>query len=290
MNTAMKVLDPPAVDRPIPKDQMELVRRTVANGATADELALFLFDCQRQGVHPLDKLIHFTKRGGRYTPVTSIDFMRAQAAASGEMAGSDDPVFVTSDDGKPLAASVCVYRITSGQRYAYQATARWAEYCPDNAPMWRKMPFTMIAKCAEALALRKAFPKQLAGLYTTDEMDQAGSGQGRAEILDALTTPPPAAEPTPPPAPKIGGAVVITQVDPAPPGGKIVGYLEHTGQPGGADHLPLFDAYLLAFAVECCDNKTPVFVTTKPGKTSGKAYVTGIRPAEDPGVPADLAF
>ena len=144
----------------------------MANGATNDELALFLYDCERRGIHPLDKLLHFTKRGGKYTPVTSIDFMRAQAAMSGEMAGSDDPVF-TMNGEKLEAATVTVYRLTQGQRFAYAATARWSEYCPDNAQMWRRMPHTMLGKCAEALALRKAFPQQLAGLYSSEEMQQA---------------------------------------------------------------------------------------------------------------------
>lgn len=159
-----------------PKDQIELITRTVAKDATHDELALFLYDCQRRGVHPLDKLLHFTKRGGRYTPVTSIDFMRSQAAMSGEMAGSDDPLFSRpgpADDG--FAATVTVYRITQGQRFAYTATARWTEYCPTAGQdhMWKRMPHTMLGKCAEALALRKAFPQQLAGLYSREEMDQA---------------------------------------------------------------------------------------------------------------------
>jgi len=168
-------------ERPaIPADELDLIRKTVANGATDAELKLFLFDCQRRGVHPLDKLLHFTKRGGRYTPVTSIDFMRSQAASTGEMAGSDDPVFHPKPTGAdpekflpPSAATVTVYRMTQGQRFAYTATARWAEYCPDNAPMWRRMPHTMLGKCAEALALRKAFPQQLQGLYAREEMDQA---------------------------------------------------------------------------------------------------------------------
>jgi hypothetical protein len=67
-----------------------------------------------------------------------------------------------------------VYRLTQGQRFAYTATARWSEYKPDqNDFMWRKMPHTMLGKCAEALALRKGFPRQLAGLYAKEELDQA---------------------------------------------------------------------------------------------------------------------
>lgn len=162
-------------------DQLELVKRTVAQGATADELKLFLYDCQRQRVHPLDKLIHFTvhktKSGDRkYTPVTSIDFMRIRAAETGEYAGSDDAVFVV-DEMYPRAAQVTVWRLVQGQRCAFTATARWHEYKPEmNDFMWRKMPHTMLAKCAEALALRKGFPRQLAGLYTSEELDQGDQG------------------------------------------------------------------------------------------------------------------
>jgi len=149
---------------------LALVKRTVAPGATDDQLALFLHDCQRRGVHPLDKLIVFTNAGGKYTPITTIDYMRSRAAESGEMAGSDDAAF--TGEG-PTSATVTVYRLTSGARYAYSATARLKEY-RRNTPTWNHMPHTMLAKCAEALALRKAFPHQLAGLYTREEMQQAG--------------------------------------------------------------------------------------------------------------------
>ena len=154
-------------------EQLELVRKTVAVGATADELKLYLYDCARQGVHPLDKLIHFTKRSGKYTPITSIDFMRIRAAETGEYAGSDDAVF-GGTDGVPSFATVTVWRLVQGTRCSFAATARMSEYKPDaNDFMWKKMPHTMLAKCAEALALRKGFPKQLAGLYAKEEMDQA---------------------------------------------------------------------------------------------------------------------
>jgi phage recombination protein Bet len=158
-------------------DQMTLVKQTVAAGATEAELKLYLYDCVRQGVHPLDRLLHFTKRGGKYTPVTSIDLMRIRAADTGEYAGNDDAIFKSDDhSGPPDSATITVWRLVQQQRYGFTATARWTEYCPPSGQdhMWRKMPYTMIAKCAEALALRKGFPRQLAGLYAREEMDQAG--------------------------------------------------------------------------------------------------------------------
>lgn len=163
---------------PITTEQRSLIVNTIARDATPEELELFFYDCRRHGVHPLDKLIHFTKRKGRYTPITSIDLMRTRAAETGEMAGSDDAEFVeTPDRPYPKEAKVVVYRLTQGQRFPYSATARWDEYYPgDGDPgfMWRKMPKGQLGKCAEALALRKAFPKQLSGLYAKEEMDQAG--------------------------------------------------------------------------------------------------------------------
>lgn len=177
MTTALVEREPVALAVPVvTPDQLELVKRTVASGATDAELKLYLYDCGRQGVHPLDRLLHFTKRGGKYTPVTSIDLMRTRAADTNEYAGNEDAVF-TGKPGEPdFAATVTVTRFvshaTSGR---FTATARWSEYYPGDqgGHMWKKMPHTMLAKCAEALALRKGFPRQLAGLYAAEEMDQA---------------------------------------------------------------------------------------------------------------------
>ena len=155
--------------------QLALIKKTVAAGATADELELYLYDCQRQGVHPLDKLIHFTKRGGKYVPITSIDFLRMQAAKTCEYAGADDALF-TGEPGKSgFAASMTVYRMVAAFRCAWTATARWEEYFPgeQQGHMWRKMPHVMLSKVAESLVLRKAFADRLHGLYTHEEMAQA---------------------------------------------------------------------------------------------------------------------
>lgn len=157
----------------VTNEQFELVRRTVAKDATPAELDLYMYDCQRHGVHPLDKLLHFTKRGGKYTPITSIDLLRSRAADTGELGGIEDPEYRGEPAGKDFTASVTVYRFVQGTRCPFTATARWTEYKPDQDHMWRKMPYLMLGKCAEALALRKAFPRQLAGLYAKEEMDQA---------------------------------------------------------------------------------------------------------------------
>ena len=60
-------------DIEITPEHVALIKKTVAQGATKEELEMYFYDCRRQGVHPLDKLIHFTKRGGKYVPITSID-------------------------------------------------------------------------------------------------------------------------------------------------------------------------------------------------------------------------
>lgn len=163
------------VAAPITDDQVTLIKNTIAKDATPAELQLFFYDCQRRGVHPLDRLIHFTKRGGKYTPITSIDFMRSRAHETGDCAGITDAEFSGEIKKPGFCARVVVTRIVQGQRAEFPATARWEEYKPEqNAFMWDRMPHTMLGKCAEALALRKAFPQQLAGLYAREEMDQAG--------------------------------------------------------------------------------------------------------------------
>lgn len=155
-------------------EQKELIRKTICKDASDAEMQLFFFDCQRRGVHPLDKLIHFTKRAGKYTPITSIDFFRVRAHSSGAYAGEGATTYELGEDGLPNECTVAVLRLVQGQVCTWRATARWAEYYPGKELgfMWTKMPFLMLAKCAEALALRKAFPAELQGLYVKEEMDQ----------------------------------------------------------------------------------------------------------------------
>lgn len=155
--------------------KIDLIKQTVANGATNVELELFFHQARRTGLDPLAKQIYFVKRQGKGTIQVGIDGFRLIADRTGAYAGSDEIVYGPLEGKYPSFASVTVYKFVQGMRCPFTATARWAEYYPGDQQghMWRKMPHTMLGKCAEALALRKAFPADLSGLYITEEMDQA---------------------------------------------------------------------------------------------------------------------
>lgn len=178
-----------AIERPtanvvITESQLELIKTTVAKDATDAELGLFLYDCKRRGLHPLDRLLHFTKRAGKYTPVTSIDLFRSRAAETQAHMGTDDAVFVGAPGDEDFRATVTVYRLVQGEKVAFTATAWMREYMPDppNDFMWKKMQHGQLGKCAEALALRKGFPQELDGLHTFEEMEQAGDAPPKPEV------------------------------------------------------------------------------------------------------------
>ena len=158
------------------EEQVSLIKNTVAKGATDDELKLFLYTAKRTGLDPLTKQIHFVKRAGQMTIQTGIDGYRAIAERTQSLAGIDDVKYeVSAESNQPTKATVTVYRFVSSEKVPFTASARWSEYAPqgNQAFMWKKMPFLMLGKCAEALALRKAFPNDLTGLYTNEEMGQA---------------------------------------------------------------------------------------------------------------------
>lgn len=165
-------------------EQVKLLADTIARGCDEAELKLFLEIAKLKRLNPFDGQIRPVKRWnsdlGREAMViqVGIDGYRSTASRTEELAGIDDAVFDSEDHPQPKWAKVTVYRWSHGEKIPYTATARWSEYVQkkkDGSPnsMWSRMPYLMLAKCAEALALRKAFPDELAGMYTEEEMGQA---------------------------------------------------------------------------------------------------------------------
>lgn len=180
-------------------EQVGLIKSTIAVGATDDELKLFLHHASRAGLDPLAKQIYFQKRQGKMVIITGIDGLRLIAERTGKYAGNDDPVFDNED--RPTKATVTIWKIMNGVRCPFTASARWDQYFPGEQQgfMWKKMPHLMLGKCAEALALRKAFPAELSGIYSDAEMEQADKATEGAVTAHAanqrLSAPPPPAKP-----------------------------------------------------------------------------------------------
>lgn len=192
----------------LPADKIDLIKRTVCKGASNEELQLFLHAAQRMGLDPIARQIHAVKRwdsqAGREVMniQVAIDGFRLIAQRTGAVDGQDGPFWcgedgiwrdVWLDDEPPRAAKVIVYR--KGEGHPYSGIARLDSYAQRKkdgsfTAMWSKMPDVMLAKCAEALALRKAFPAELSGAYSDDEMSQADNEPIRANSR-------PQAQPTP---------------------------------------------------------------------------------------------
>lgn len=167
-------------------ERLNTVRNVLAPDLNDQELSLFALVAQRSGLDPFARQVYAVKRGGKVTFQTGIDGYRSIAERTGEYGGSDEPDYGPMDNGHPEWARVTVYRLKGAVRIPQSATAYWSEFHPGgNQPMWQKMPRNQLAKCAEALALRKAFPYLLADLYTDTEMEQAGRGDNPAVMAAA---------------------------------------------------------------------------------------------------------
>jgi phage recombination protein Bet len=181
------------------RESVDLLKTTICKGSTDDELKLFVQVCQRTGLDPFARQIFAVHRKDNKTGQmvmsiqTSIDGFRLIAERSKNYAGQRGP-FWTADGEvwkevwlsqvSPAAAKVGIMR--RGFSEPLWAVATWEEFCPlyDGKPMglWRKLGPLMLAKCAESQGLRRAFPQDLSGIYTEEEMAQAVEAETAPEV------------------------------------------------------------------------------------------------------------
>lgn len=147
------------------------------------DVAVFFHQAKRTGLDPFNREIYMITRKGKPTIQTGIDgfykIANRAARANGGTWGIPETLWC-GEDGQwrdvwlskkaPAASKVTVER--DGSKFTVVAVTD--EY-KAQGPLWEKMPARMVAKCAEALAIRKAFPGDLSGLYTSEEMMQADS-------------------------------------------------------------------------------------------------------------------
>jgi len=179
-----------------------LVQLGVKDAPNGD-LAVYFHQCQRTQLDPFARQIYMIgrydgqTRGTKYTIQTGIDGFRLvgrRAADAAHHTIALSPTEWCGPDGvwrdvwlatePPAAARITLYRDGG----AFPAIALWTEYAQTKADgsltkMWKERSAGQLAKCAEALAWRKAFPQDLSGLYTSDEMARAnGDAVSQVEV------------------------------------------------------------------------------------------------------------
>jgi phage recombination protein Bet len=184
--------------------QIQLYKDNFCKGASDEELFFFMTVCKQSKLDPVKRQIFCVPRYDNklkkniYTPQTSVDGLRVLAERTGTYEGQTPPYWCGKDgvwkdvwlsNEHPEAAKVGVYK--KGCREPIWGIARWDAYVQQyykegqwhTGPMWKKMGDTMLAKCAESMALRKACPDDTQGLYTKEEMEQTHSEEIEAKEI-----------------------------------------------------------------------------------------------------------
>jgi phage recombination protein Bet len=179
------------------EEKVELLKRTICKGATNDELELFIHACNRMHLDPFMKQIYAVKRwqDGKevMTIQTGIDGYRLIAERTNKYMPGRECTFAYKE-GKVFSATGYVKKLAmDGQWHEIASTVYWDEYVSKKKDgtvtgMWRDKPHVMLGKCAESSVLRKAFPADLSGVYTKEEMDQADvEPEDRKHIIGYVT-------------------------------------------------------------------------------------------------------
>jgi phage recombination protein Bet len=207
--TALATVQPHALQAQsfFTSEQERMILSQFLGGATKDEATVLLEIVKRRRLDPFSRQVYFVKRWDAakreevWAIQTSIDGLRSIAERTGKYDGQDEPVYGEDDAGK--FCKVKVYRKDWSASRAAVGVAYEREFIQKKkdgtvTSFWARMPRLMLAKCAEALAIRKAFPEDTGGLYISEEM---GETTAQAEAAPV--------HPAPPPPPQLAAAKVV---------------------------------------------------------------------------------
>lgn len=202
----------------------KIIQATVAKGISPADFAHFEHLCLSKGLDPLAREVYAINRGGKTSIQVSIDGFMAMANRTGLLDGMEVIYYDAEGNGTevwlsnkpPVACLVRVWR--KGCSHPFSASVRMESY-KQNSPLWRNMPEVLLSKCGVTLALRRGFADIMSGLYSAEEMDQAGLAA--PELLQQNSAPPhvpaPQAEPAPKPQSKAGQKQTPPTQDSPPP-------------------------------------------------------------------------
>lgn len=178
----------------ISRDEWSALQNSVYPGAKPESILMVVNYCRARQLDPLKKPVHIVQMNvedaktkqkiWRDVIMPGIYEHRITAFKTGQMAGMEDPVFGGKIEHLGLSApefcKVTVYRMVNGVKCAFSHTEFFEEAVStkkDGQPnaMWSKRPRGQLAKCAEAGALRKAFPDELGGVTTAEEAIEGSS-------------------------------------------------------------------------------------------------------------------
>lgn len=169
----------------ITKEDEALLLNTVAKGATPAEFQMFLEFCRSTGLNPYKREIWFIKTSQGVQMMTGINGFLSIANAHPQYDGMQVSI-QEGDDGKLISATAVVWR--KDRKYPSTATVYFNEYFKPSKygnGLWEKMPRMMLQKVAKSVALREAFPQELNGMYTVEEMPDEYALKTNAEAPKA---------------------------------------------------------------------------------------------------------
>lgn len=150
------------------------------------EVVKFMMLCRARELDPWvgdAYLIGYDSQNGpQFSLITAVQALLKRAEISPQFDGIESGIVVQTGSGiehRDGALALEGESIVGGwakiyrkdRKIPYSAVVKFQTFNTGRS-QWAKDPAGMIVKCAKAAALREAFPTQLAGLYTDDEMGE----------------------------------------------------------------------------------------------------------------------